>query len=172
MTVIPCTKKGQIHMMETLLVLFMCMLLLLGGIYFYFTYSTSSLEQTAESLTEEEATVLLNTLINSAEFSCPGKKNCIDLIKVYAFLKMSRSHKEAYQGYWGNKKIVLGHLYPQPLEEHSCSLSDFEQTEFPFNCKETVLYEGGKGYGYLINSPVSLYYLEHYYIGVLSIYVY
>ena len=169
-------KTGQIHLNETILVVFVVLLIIFIGIFLFYRYSLASIEDTANTLSEQDATVLLAAFPNLAELRC-HHTTCLDTAKFIPFMTLVRNHQLFYAQLLGKKTIRIEQLYPEPTSEDVCSLRHYQQIAYPLNCKSWTLYDN-KPPQYtskpVISTIVSLYFPEThtYHIGRMIIEVY
>src|SRR3990167_6510267 len=108
--------KGQMEMMETVVVLIVFLVLIVIGLIGYGYYMKSSIKQMEENEKVERSLLLMNYILNSAEFQCSRnnvvKVNCIDFGKVKAFGELSRGKDIDYRDIFGFSKIGVREIYP------------------------------------------------------------
>ena len=106
--------KGQMEMMETVVVLIVFLVLIVIGLIGYGYYMKSSIKQMEENEKVERSLLLMNYILNSAEFQCSRnnvvKVNCIDFGKVKAFEGVGN---ENYREIFGFSKIGVKKIYPE-----------------------------------------------------------
>ena len=146
--------KGQMEMMETVVVLIVFLVLIVIGLIGYGYYMKSSIKQMEENEKVERSLLLMNYILNSAEFHCSRnnvvKVNCIDFGKVKAFEGVGN---ENYREIFGFSKIGVKKIYPD---------------------KEDVVYfyEEGRGENKIVRSVPVLIYDGSYKIGMLVLEIY
>lgn len=119
-------KKAQIKIQQMLFMLLAVTLFFaLVGI-FLLVFVFSGLNESAVTLKEKNALLLVTRLANSPEFSCEesfggNKINCVDADKVMMLMQNSKK----YEGFWGASNIVIRKIYPEIEEEIICSLSNY-----------------------------------------------
>jgi hypothetical protein len=104
-------KKGQMKINQMLFMLLaVTFLFVLVGVFFL-AIRLSTLKQTATTMGQQGAMLLVSKLANSPEFSCENafgaKTNCIDFEKVMALKDM-----EEYSDFWGVTKIEIRKIFP------------------------------------------------------------
>ncbi len=81
-------KKAQIHMTETIAVLFIFFILILFGLIFYAQFQKSAFKEKAEELLQKRATETMLKVLFLPELACSERSlsedNCFDLAKVQA----------------------------------------------------------------------------------------
>ncbi|MBS3169302.1 hypothetical protein J4210_02355 [Candidatus Woesearchaeota archaeon] len=119
--IIKKTKQGQIHITETIAVLFIFFVLLFFGLVFYYKYAdVSAKEQLAENL-ERRAVDSTTRFIFLPEVQCtqgelPPFSYCLDLLKLNAFKDMllGDALDEYYFHLFSFAKITIQEVYPDP----------------------------------------------------------
>ncbi len=129
-------KKGQmkIQQMAFMLIAVTLFFALVG--MFMLVLQFSNLRESAESLCEKNALLLVTKLANSPEFSCgnsfgSGKSNCVDSDKVMAL----KGKSEEYKDFWGVSNIQIRKIYPSGNVE--CNTENYP------NCNIIKIREGG-----------------------------
>ncbi|MBI4152424.1 hypothetical protein HY495_01825 [Candidatus Woesearchaeota archaeon] len=115
------TKQGQIHITETIAVLFIFFVLLFFGLVFYYKYvDVSAKEQLAENL-ERRAVDSTTRFIFLPEVQCtqrelPPFPYCLDLLKLSAFKDVLSGDAldEYYFHLFSFAKITVQEVYPDP----------------------------------------------------------
>lgn len=119
-------KKGQIKIQQTAFMLIaLTLFFMLVGVGFL-AYKIASLKESATSLQEENAKLLVTKLANTPEFSCGesfGSKltNCVDLDKVMAL----KENIEKYTGFWGVAGISVIRIYPNEFVKVACTAKTY-----------------------------------------------
>lgn len=173
-------KKGQIGMIETILVLIVVFVLIASVMILYFKFSNKSIEETSEELIMEGSSVFLESIVSMPEVQCSTRgieKNCVDVLKLYSLRdNIGKNYRSYYTEVFGYKTIKVIQLYPVP-KEGECTMFDYQNVDFISNCNTWTIYESvKKGYKSknIISTPVSLYFPDSgiYSIGKLQIEVY
>ncbi|MEK6903816.1 MAG: hypothetical protein AABW64_04180 [Nanoarchaeota archaeon] len=133
-------KKGQVSFNESFLVLFIIILLLFLGVYLYYKYSFSRISTLATTVSEEEATVLLASVLQLPELRCTHDL-CLNTAHFLPFTNLVQQQSSFYQQLFGYKSIRVEQLYPQPSTKNRCILSLYRQLDYPENCNHWILYE-------------------------------
>ena len=170
------STKGQVQLNETFLVLFVVIILLLLGLFFYSTFLVQSLQDRAATLSERDATVLLARLTQLAELRCSDKP-CLDTSKFLPFQTLAQQRRTTYTSLLGNQRIMVEELYPAPTSDAVCTKSLYLQTTYPGSCSRWILYDykpSTTTSTQKFSTIVSLYYPEnnHYTLGRLTLEVY
>ena len=167
-------KQGQVEINETLLVLFVIVIILIIGMFLYFRFSLAHVKTIAGELSEQESTILLASALALQEIRCE-EKDCADTSKFLPFAALTQ-HDQYYSDLLGFKKIVFEQVYPA-VEGHECTLSLYSQDTYPQNCRLWVVYDHHPGsikQRTLVSTFVSLYFPEinEYRIGRLEVTTY
>ena len=170
------STKGQVEMNETILVVFIISIILILLIFVYYRYTISSIESSSSSLSEQEALVQLSFLTKYPELRCEND-NCIDMLKAVSFKQVYQKNKDYYLRTFGNKKITIEQVYPQPTSEDECTSQKFNQVDYPNNCKFLIIYEEVPPTytsKQITSIPISIFYpeIEESRLGRLNIEVY
>ena len=159
-------SKGQIGLMETMVVVVVAVILLVVGLAFYFKFSIGELQETGEEACIVSNTVLLASITSMPEVECSINGNtldCVDTVKILEF-----SPERYYADYFNkicDQNVYFEVIYPVP--------TDGECTENTYpGCSKFVFYEADpEGEGIMISTPVSLYYPleDEYLVGKLVV---
>jgi len=108
------TEKAQIKIQQTAFMLIaLTIFFALVGLFFV-AIMLSGMKDSAESLNEKNAMLLVSKLANSPEFSCgnsfgTSKTNCVDLDKIMAL----KQNIDLYEGFWKDiDSIEVRKIYP------------------------------------------------------------
>lgn len=111
-------KKGQLHLTETIAVLFIFFVLIMFGIIFYYQYQQVSLKEKSEQLLQSRAvdvtlkTLFLPELICSRGDAEP-EDNCIDLMKLQHVNETFEKHlTDYYFNLFSYARIYVTEVYP------------------------------------------------------------
>ncbi len=170
------STRGQVQLNETFLVLFIVIILLFLGLFFYSTFLVRSLQDRAATLSERDATVSLARLTFLAELRC-SDETCLDTSKFLPFQTLVQQRRPLYTSLFGNQRIMIEEIYPTPASATLCTKSLYLQTTYPGSCSRWILYEYKPSTTTSIqkfSTIVSLYYPEnnHYTLGRLTLEVY
>ncbi len=133
------STKGQVHLHETFLVLFVIIILLLLGLLLYSKFFVQSLQTRAATLSERDATVLLTKLTSLAELRCSDKP-CLDTSKFLPFQTLTQQRRASYAPLLGTLRITVEEIYPEPLTDAVCTKTLYLQPSYPGSCSQWVLY--------------------------------
>jgi len=168
-------KKGQIHISETILVVFVVIIIILVGVIFYFRFTIARNEALPYELSERQATIMLAKAVNLDEIAC-SEEDCVDTAKFLPFKRVLAEDYDRFKKIFGRKKIVFRIIYPEPEEsvkDVECGVAEYIQVEYPENCGKWTLYEFNpeNELGAKISTVVSLYFPEtdQYKVGRLEI---
>jgi hypothetical protein len=168
-------KKGQVHISETVLVLFVVIVILMLGVVVYFRFAVERNKNTPFELSERRATIMLVKTVSLDELACTNE-HCVDTAKFLPFQRVLGVEFDRFKRIFGRKKIVFRVIYPEPEEkvkDVECDVSKYIQVEYPQNCGKWTIYEyhPENNVSSKISTPVSLYYPEFdkYVVGRLEI---
>lgn len=111
-------KRGQLQIGETILVIFIFIILIVLGIVFYYRVESSSIAEDFEKFQVEKLSVDFITLGDLPELSCSRggiKENCVDTAKLIAFMGLASDNgrlREHYLERFGHKNITIYQVYP------------------------------------------------------------
>lgn len=111
-------RKGQIHLTETIAVLFIFFVLLLLGMVFYYKYSQAALEDKKEELVAARAMDSTLKAIFLPELVCSRGKaepedNCFDMIKLRQADKVFKENlNQYYFNLFSYAHISVEEIYP------------------------------------------------------------
>ena len=134
-------RKGQIHISETIAVLFIFFVLVAFGMIFYFKYAQYSLKQEQDQLAVARAIRTTSKTLFLPELACTkgeseAEEDCIDLMKLRQVNTiLSRHLQEYYYSIFGYAKIEVKRIYPGP--EASWIIYDLPRPAD--NTNETIL---------------------------------
>jgi len=161
-------SKGQIGMMETIVVLIVFMIILVMGLLFYFKFYIASGEEKIEESCIISNYVLLSYITNMPEVQCSinnKQERCIDTAKILVF-----ETEKQYGSYFSTfcpQKVYFTQLLPEDLPEEDCNKNNYP------NCNKYTFYEPGDDYetSIPISTPVTLYIptTDEYHLGRLTV---
>ena len=164
-------SEGQVEISETIIVLFIAVIIILFGMIFYFQYYTKYLGNVGERFTEQKYNVLLASISSMPELKCSflgNEEQCIDILKVYSF-------KEGdYFNVLGYSNITIEQVYPEVGNTNECTAIRYQDTSYPDNCMYWKVYVKrplNVKKSVKIETPISLYFadLKEYRIGKLVV---
>ena len=106
-------KKAQMKIQQMAFMLIAVTILFVLVALFVVTIVFSNIRESAETLAERDALLLVSKLANSPEFSCGNafggsRVNCVDADKAMAL----KSNAEKYSDFWGVEGIEIRKIYP------------------------------------------------------------
>src|SRR3989338_2695942 len=112
-------NRGQLQIQETILVIFIFIVLLMLGLVFFYRVQISSIKSEFNEFEREKLSVDFITLGELPEFSCSKlgeKESCVDTGKLIVFMGLNGSSKyrEYYFSRFGYKNITFYQIYPKP----------------------------------------------------------
>ncbi len=171
-------KKGQIQMMETIMVLIVVFILIIIGVFFYYKFKIQSIDEEIKDLELERYTFLLSSIPSMPELKCTERGQeelCVDSFKLMAF-KNTLSRDPYYKSLFKKSEITIEFTYPETNSTIECTPEAFSLNTFPENCKYFLLYQSTeqKTTTNLISTPISIYFphIDQYKLGKLVIAVY
>lgn len=172
------SRKGQLGIIEMIMVMVVIVVLIIGGIYFYYTFLGRSLGKTGERMDLQSSKVLLASITSMPELQCSKRTldiNCIDTLKLMAAKDLMNEDRAYYVDKFGFKSIEIKKVYPEG-EEEECNFNKFNEN-YPGNCNKWSFYDNKPRNiksQMIISVPVSLYYPSKniYEIGIIKIVVY
>ncbi|MFH0752313.1 MAG: hypothetical protein V1914_01820 [archaeon] len=164
-------KKGDVEMIETIMVLVVVIVLLMIGIVFYFKTSAASIEETGIEVCQLGGNDLLLAVTSMPELQCSldtiTERDCIDLDKVASFqaLMNDKDLKSKYESFFSGtcpKKIKIELLYPEPETNDECQIG-----EEVGSCRTWVVFtpKQQSASKQMISTPISIYSAGSYYVG-------
>jgi len=150
------SKKSQIGMMETILVMLIFFIMLFMGLYYYSSFRGKGIQQEGEELLTQQQEVLLASISSMPELEC-NNKNCIDATKLIAIKTIINDYKSEYIPLFGFKKIEVELLYPKNQEQQIVCTPQ----NYPDNCNFFPIYSNlnpNKKSEKTISTPISLYF--------------
>lgn len=148
------TKKGDLQMIETMMVALVFIVVLLVGLGFYFKFQLASVEEKGESACLLSNTVMLSSIVSMPEIQCNVNNNreeCIDTSKLIVF-EATRVYNEFFNSNC-NQRVYFVELYPS-LENGTCTQSSYPECNYYYFYEPNVKYTSK----IIISTPVSLYY--------------
>lgn len=184
MTALRFSKKGDVGMLEMFMIIFVLFIILGLGMYYFYKFSLSSIEDTGRDVCMQTSSQQLSSIINLPETICSiqgHSKPCVDVTKLMAF-KGSTSVKAFARGVC-KKSITFVQAYPAVRNETrdvECDEQKFRSPDFPANCGKWTIYDVDEKTKKearsrpVIETPVSLYFptLKEFRIGKLQLRMY
>jgi len=156
------SKKGQVQMMETIMVLVVFIIILIVGMVFFWGVVMKDIGASAKELEEEKYYVLTSILPTLPELlysEATNEEEYIDTSKILAFQKTIADQTSHYSQLFGQTRISIEQTYPKPATIKECTLREFTNTDYPDNCNSWILYNKlTTRITRKITMPVSLYF--------------
>jgi hypothetical protein len=153
-------KKGQMQTYESILVIFVFVIILFLGMIIFYKFTAAGIEKEVFEFELEKFYNMIGYFPGLSEVSCSylgDKKDCMDILKLLGVGEIVD---------YGNKEISVEIIYPEMLD----GVCDERNIGY---CNKIIVYEPGfSGQDYIVvNSPVSLYNAleDVYYVGLLEI---
>jgi len=169
------SKKGQLQIQETILAVFIFIVLIMFGLIFFYKAQSASIKDDFNRFQREKIGSDFITLGDLPEFSCSKagiKESCIDSAKLIIFTELSTKGdlKQYYFERFGYKNITIYQVYPTK-NNNLCNSGSIE------NCGiwEVYVKKPAKGKSKdVYTTPVSLYFPEkdNYAIGLMIVEAY
>lgn len=139
-------KKAQIHMMETIAVLFIFFIMVFIGIIFYTNIMASKVTQKQEQFQELSTVQVAQIASSLSEFSCTKpdivSSNCIDLLKLKYAKDIIDDNIGEYFDLFGYANITVKKIYPEgetyELYTYKGNLTSKSPTFFPISLYEPI----------------------------------
>ena len=171
------TKKGQLQIQETILTIFIFIVLIMFGLIFFYRVQSASIQDAFLAFQRDKSSVDFITLGDLPEFSCSEggiKGNCIDTVKLLTFMSLNGSKK--YSSYYferlGYANITFYQVYPKETTNNIlCGGSTLEAC----GVWNVYLHKPKKIRSKLVrDTPVSLYFplQRRYVLGMLIVEIY
>lgn len=189
MKTVKWSSKGQIGMMEMIMVTIIVTILIIIGMVFYFKFSASSIEKTGERISEDKAAVITATITQLPEIECTylgsrTAKACADTIKLLALSTKDSlpntdpefiEHRRHYSNLLGPMIIKFEQLYPETTGTE-CTQIPAETPPDILSCGNWTIYDNPKANIEPVfrTMPIALYYPTKgmYSFGQLKVYIY
>lgn len=108
-------RKGQIHMMESTIVLFVFFLMIIIGLTVYTNFQKGRLERVENMANEQKATELAKKIIFTPELECSNANartmDCIEIQKLVPFKEVVTASPRYYKEEYGDTKATLYWVY-------------------------------------------------------------
>ena len=151
------TRKGQVHITETIAVLFIFFVLVLFGIIFYFQYQKAALKERQGELLELRAVDTTLLLLSMPELLCSRGDaeivdNCFDLEKLSSAPKVFNKHvTDYYFNLFSFSTITVQEVYPGNAtfvlyDRKPLNYSNIEPTVFVVTLRNQSALEGRELY--------------------------
>lgn len=120
------SKLGQMQIQETILAVFIFIVLIVFGLVFFYRVQSASIADDFNKFQFEREAIDFITISDLPEFSCSKagvRENCVDVIKIIAFMSLSNGkgvYKDYYFERFGYKNITIQQIYPNKINK-KCS---------------------------------------------------
>ncbi|MDD5178589.1 MAG: hypothetical protein PHT54_04920 [Candidatus Nanoarchaeia archaeon] len=172
------SKKGDIGMIETIMVVIVILIILILAAVFYFKFQKSGIEEKTGELTDQRANVLLTYATRMPELQCSFRNkeesSCIDSLKIISFNKLK--NKEDYYDVFGFRTLKVKIIAsPFGTKAGDCLKAyTLDYGNYPGNCDEFTIYSNPKPNfesKSVVGIPVVVYFpvKEKYLIGKLVV---
>ncbi len=152
------SRKGQIHLSETIAVLFIFFVLIVFGIIFYYKYQQVAIKEQAEELAGARAMDTTLRVLFLPELYCSKgdaepEDNCIDLLKLKGANETMQKHTQDYYfDLFSYSTITITQLYPAPMvfivyDKPKPEYTKKESTYFVVSLRDDAA--GSYGYGHV-----------------------
>jgi hypothetical protein len=114
------SKKSQIQMMETIMVLIIFFIIVVLGLMFYFRILNENNLEAQEKLKEHSSIEVAQLASTLPELQCfEDKSNCIDILKLEAYSELLTVEDFAsyYFDYFGYSNITVQQIFPFGVEK-------------------------------------------------------
>ena len=110
-------KKGQMQIQETILTVFIFIVIIMFGMIFFYRIQSSSIAKDFGSFQNDKISIDFITLGDLPEFSCSKagiKESCIDEVKLLVFMGLgnNKDYREYLFDRFGYKNITIYEVYP------------------------------------------------------------
>ena len=115
------TKKAQdIKMGETIMILFIFMVLIVVGLTFFVRYQKGSVSAIKSDQTVKKSVQIAQLFSVLPEVVCSfenvKKENCVDILKVETAANVITNHQSFYFPYFKYSEIIIYEIYPNQRE--------------------------------------------------------
>lgn len=125
-------RKGQLQVQETILVVFVFVVIIILGMFFFINYQKGSIKNDFNEFQRARARSNIITLGEMPELACSKggiKEACVDSLKLVAFKNQAEKKKTEYAERFGNLNITLYIVYPKRQTKRECNKDNIEECE-------------------------------------------
>ena len=129
--------KGQLRIQETILAVFIFVIVIIAGLIFFFRFSEASILSDNLNFKNEMFNNLILTFPNKAVISCENEvsdQGCLDSFKLIAFKNAIKRDQTYYDNKLGFKTITVQQVYPKN-SNIECNINNVG------NCNKWVIYD-------------------------------
>ena len=162
------SKKGQIGLIEMIMVIFIVTVLIVVGIVFYTGVLKQSIQKKGGEILSQKAEVELRAIQGMPEIECSKnvrREDCIDTLKLLIAKEVIDGEEKGYYAtIFGRKRVLVKQVYPElqgQVENQECTQEKYNQEVYPNNCDTWIIYESRPATITEVNKisvPVSLYF--------------
>src|SRR3989344_3544659 len=137
------SKKGQVKMIETILVLLALVFFFGIIIIFYSRFQLFEVQRLAQEVDEERASSLLGKISGMPELKCSvsfGSASGTDCIDSYKLLALSKQQAKFEEEFEGLSEVRVERVYPPPSGAGIGQACEFGN-DYPENCAYWQLYK-------------------------------
>ena len=152
------SKKGQVKMIETILVLLALVFFFGIIIIFYSRFQLFEVQRLAQEVDEERASSLLGKISGMPELKCSvsfGSASGTDCIDSYKLLALSKQQAKFEEEFEGLSEVRVERVYPPPSGAGIGQACEFGN-DYPENCAYWQHYTRARGAGQGAGSRTSL----------------
>ncbi|HLC52551.1 MAG TPA: hypothetical protein VJI98_04875 [Candidatus Nanoarchaeia archaeon] len=111
-------KKSQIHLSETVAIIFIFFILILFAAIFYFNFQKVAFKEKQKELVEARAIDVITKSLFLPEFLCSKgeaepESNCLDMMKVRNSAKIFERYNQTYFEIFSYATITINQTYPE-----------------------------------------------------------
>lgn len=150
-------KQGQIHLSESVAVIFIFFVLIIFGAIFYYNFQEASFKEKQQELLAARAIDTTTKMLFLPEAACTKREterepNCFDMMKVRYLPEQFKRFNQTYFSLFSYAKITIKQLYPEPLElivydQEPPQWSSRQPTFFVVALKDELNGQDNYGYG-------------------------
>ncbi|MBS3139379.1 hypothetical protein J4479_00065 [Candidatus Woesearchaeota archaeon] len=114
-------RSAQIHLSETVAVIFIFFVLILFGAIFYYKFQEVSFKEKQQELLASRAIDTTTKMLFLPEVSCTKQEseaepNCFDMMKARHVAELFKEFNQTYFELFSYAKITINQTYPEPFE--------------------------------------------------------
>ena len=153
-------KSAQIHLSESVAVIFIFFVLILFGGIFYYNYQEISFKEKQQELLAARAIDTTTKTLFLPEISCTKREsepepNCFDMMKVRYVSELFKDNNQTYFELFSYAKVTLNQTYPEPFQmvlydKEPGNWTNKKPTFFVVALKDEIKYPTYYGYGHVI----------------------
>lgn len=113
--ILKMTKKAQLHLMESTVVMFVFFLLVMVGLTVYSNYQNAKIERIRIEMNEQKAVQIAKKVLFTPEIECSNNNartlDCIEIQKLKPFVERVKQNPAYYRQEFGNAKVSVRWVY-------------------------------------------------------------